>query len=436
MPNLSDNIDISIKQPSPPCPICLAKIKESYNIFTECNICGYGLNREIRESEDEIKKSAKEIRDGKIIEINTFYGTYRIGKPSSIINNRDFTILAYDLATIKRYAHIEDYELNALASIEKPTIRVKKSMKFTIDYEDIEDELIKFRLADDAILYLLMEELHTLGEDTIFISKDSINSDNSLSLIEPQKELEPLEIVTSKSDIYIISGERGLSKIEEDLSLTYQNIAILNLDRDMSSILVQGNRFGTIEYLSFNCQFSSIEDIFFQISDSNEEGRRLVENYKNKFPQTYSKVAKISFEDSRFSIYRLWGVIAIILDFVDTKEPLVGAKKIEDSAVKFLGDRGPRVDYRLIRDDKRPNFAPLMTIRTAISFKLAGVDKLGLSYGVIESFLELISNEIDDLKATMGVEAILVKGSLLSNRRVFSKISDELSSGGGRIYFE
>ena len=68
-----------------------------------------------------------------------------------------------------------------------------------------------------------------------------------------------------------------------------------------------------------------------------------------------------------------------------------------------------------------------MTIRTAISFKLAGVDQLGLCYGVIESFLEFITNEIDELKQTMGVEAVVITGSLLSNRRVFSKISTEVS---------
>lgn len=434
---------------TPPCPKCISKIEQSYNIFTKCNACGYNIDGENRSYKDEIISIIKDIKDGKVIRLNTFYGEYSLAIPSNIFNNIDFDILAYDLATLEKYATLEEYELNALASFEKPAITLKKKIKFIMDYEEIDRELIRFRLADDALLYLIMKELHSVGIDVLAITKDKIKVDREYILVEPKDILEPIEVVASSKHILIIGGDRGVktSKIEKinsrvdgfnaiknehNLSEKYKNIAGLNLSKDYSNIIIDGEKFGLIEYLSFDFKFNSIEDIFTQIDSSDEEGKRLISNYKAKFPEFYKKVSQIAFNGSRFSIYQLWGLVAIILDFTDN--PINGAKILENNAMSFLGDRGPRIDYKLKNIDGKVFLNPLMVIRTAMSFKLAGVDDLALSYGVIESFLEFITNEIDELKESMGVDAVAVYGSLLSNRRVFQKISDELSINSN-IYF-
>jgi len=450
------------KIPTAPCPKCLAKIKESYNIFTQCNVCGYmeqPVGASIENTQNRIIESAQKIKEKKIIEINTFYGKYFVGLPSAICNSIEFDILAYDLATVERYANVEEYELNALASFEKPKIKLKKKMKFIMDYEEVEAELIRFRLADDAILYLLMQELHNIGVDVLFISKDrvglesetsapnkarlkpSIPNIETLLLTKIENEQEPIEIVASPKHILILKENQPKSQIDDfnaivkqnNLSQKYKNIAGVNLNREYSNIIIQGERFGLIEYLAFDFSFNSIADIFAQIDSSDEEAQRLLNNYKNKFPELYERVSKIKFANNKFSIYRLWGVIAMILDFADN--PQDGAKILEENAMCFLGDRGVRIDYKLISKNGKPHFDPIMTIRTAISFKLAGVDNLGLSYGVIESFLEFITNEIDELQQSMEIEGVVISGSLLSNRRIFSKISQEVSQNH-KVYFE
>jgi len=431
------------KIPTAPCPKCLAKIKESYNIFTQCNVCGYEkqpVGASIEDTQNRIIESAQKIKEKKIIEINTFYGKYFVGLPSAICNSIEFDILAYDLATVERYANVEEYELNALASFEKPRIRLKKKMKFIMDYEEVEAELIRFRLADDAILYLLMQELHNIGVDALFISKNRIDTEERLLLTKIKQELEPIEIVASPKHILILKESQAKSQIDDfnaivkqhNLSDRYKNIAGVNLNREYSNIIIQGERFGLIEYLAFDFSFDSIADIFAQIELSDKEAQRLLNNYKNKFPELYKRVSKIEFTDNKFSIYRLWGVITMILDLTDN--PRDGAKILEENAMCFLGDRGVRIDYKLISKNGKPYFDPLMTIRTAISFKLAGVDELGLCYGVIESFLEFVTNEIDELKQSMDIEAVVISGSLLENRRVFYKIASEVSQNH-KLYF-
>ena len=100
---------------------------------------------------------------------------------------------------------------------------------------------------------------------------------------------------------------------------------------------------------------------------------------------------------------------------------------LENNATSFLGTKGPRIDYKLKSIDSKVYLDPLMTIRTAMSFRLAEVDQLTLSYGVVESFVEFISNQLDDIKAEMKSDSVAVTGSLLGNRHLFSKLNTEVS---------
>jgi len=189
------------KIPLPFCSECLNHVMDEknenyYNIFTECEVCGYGIEGEKRSYKKEFEQAALTISQGKVIELNTFYGKYYIGLPSEICNRIPFDIVTYDLATIEKYANVEPYEIMALGSFEKPLVKLKKKIKFTMDYEDVEADLIRFKLPDDFVLHLLMEELHILGNDVIFITKEKIDTDEKLLLATYKKELEPIEVVS------------------------------------------------------------------------------------------------------------------------------------------------------------------------------------------------------------------------------------------------
>jgi len=440
------------KIPLPPCPACLNSLKERYDIFTACDWCGYAVEAGSGVYQEQFEHTAQKIEEGAIVELNTLYGKYFVGRPSSLCNEVSFDILAYDLATVEKYATVESYELNALASLEKPAITLKKRLQFTRDFEAVEADLMRFRLPDDAILYLLMEALHQRGVDIIFMTKARVHAQEQLLLTPIVEELTPLEVVASPNHTLILSGDRGVPPtpllmpkltpqidafhaiIEQwNLSQSAQTIAGVNLDRSGINIVVQGEKFGLIEYLAFGCRFESIEEIFQKISLSDEAGEKLVENYQTHFSQHYEAIKSMQLEQWD-GFYSLWGVIAIILGFTSTDNLHEGAKRIEENALNFLGDRGPRIDYKLVNLEGKPSFDPLMTIRTAMSFKLAGVDPLGLSYGVIESFLEFVTNELDGLKESMAIDAVVVRGSLLANRRIFVKISQEVSMNH-RLYF-
>ncbi|SFZ97889.1 Protein hydE [hydrothermal vent metagenome] len=446
-----------VKPPLPFCPKCLNEVMDEgdsnyYNIFTECEVCGYGIDGESRSYKKEFEALAKSISESKIVELNTFYGKYFVGLPQKKCNEIPFDLLAYDLATIGKYTNAEEFEITTLGAFEKPFIKLKTNTNFLMSFEDITSELLRFKLADDLILHLLMTELHALGHDLIFITDFEMETDEKFLLVDSETIYEPIEVVASSVDTAIVSGDKGLPEfpINEENVVPYigsfysvvkehklndENIAGINISREYgNNIVLYGKKYGLIEYLSLGFSFKSVEDIFNQISSTNESGAKIVENFKNKFPEHYANIENITFENRELNIYGLWGIVAIILNFTKSHDPMNAAEDLEYAAQTFLGTRGPRVDYKLDNIDGKVYLDPLMTIRTAMSFYLADVDKLTLCYGVVESFVEFLTNELDEIKQNMDITSVIATGSLLGNRHIFAKMSKEISANHN-IYF-
>ena len=433
------------------CPKCLREVMDEadenyYNIFHKCEVCGYDVEGEKKSYKEEFVNLAKSISSGLVAEVNTFYGKYYLGKIDKKCSDVDFDIVSYDLATLSHYTNATNSEIAALGAIEKPFVKLKTNIKFKMDFEDVADELIRFKLPDDFVLHLLLCELHKLGINLIFITKEKLLSDVKFDLVEYEKEQEPIEAVVGDNHIAIVRGEKGLPhqnlsnsndliphigaffSVIKEHSLFDKTVAGLNISKEYhNNMLIYSKKFGTIEYLSFGFEFSSVKDVFDSIISSNESGKKLVENFKNKFPEHFEAISAIAFNEKEFNVYKLWGIVAIVLGYSKETNLTKAAKVLEESASLFLGTKGPRIDYKLKRVDSKVYIDPLMTIRTAMSFKLAGVDKLTLSYGCVESFVEFISSQFDDIKDEMKSDAVVATGSLLQNRHLFSKLSKEVS---------
>lgn len=441
----------------PFCPKCLGEVMDEsnenyYNVFHECEVCGYSVEGEKKSYKENFVNLAKSISDGLVVEVNTFYGKYFVGMLGKKCNGVDFDIISYALSTVSHYTNATNSEIVAMGAIEKPLIKLKTNIKFKMDFEDITNELIRFKLPDDLVLHLLLSELNKLGINLIFITKEKLPFDVKFDLVEYKKESEPIEVVVSDNHIAIVKGEKGLPynnlenktliphigaffSVIKEHSLLDKTVVGVNISKEYhNDILVYSKKFGTIEYLSFAFNFSSIKDVLDSIVSTNETGNKLVENFKNKFPQHFETISAIVFDEKDFNVYKLWGIVSIVLGYSKEKNLAASAKILEESASSFLGTKGPRIDYKLKSIENKVYLDPLMTIRTAMSFKLAQVDQLTLSYGVIESFVEFVSTQLDEIKEEMKSDAVVVTGSLLENRHLFSKLSKEVSVNH-KLYF-
>ncbi len=438
------------------CPKCLKKVldksnKNYYNPFCQCDVCGYKVKGVNKNYQSEFKQIASLISKNNIIKINTFYGEYYIGKLDDKCNDISFDILSYDLASIEKYTHITQKELITLGAIEKPLISLKTNLKFKVKFESIKNELIRFKLADDFILLLLLEELYRLNIEFIFLSQDKIPYQDEFLIASYKQQLKPIECVVGTNNIIILSGNKSLPKFEltkknvipfvgafnsviKEHKLFDKTIVGLNLSKDYhNDILIYSKEIGFKEYLSLNFKFVSIKDIFNKISSDNNS-LKLINNYKDKFPDNYKAILDIKFDEKELNTYKLWGVLAIILGYSSNHNLYTSAKILEEKALSYLGTRGPRIDYKIIKIDSKSFLDPLMIIRTAMTFKLAGADSLSLCYGVMESFIEFISGQLDDIKQNINHDVVVVTGSLLGNKHLFNKIDKEISVNH-QLYF-
>jgi len=456
MPEEEGFVPPEAKLPLSFCPQCAKKVTDPedenfYNLFTSCECCGYGTQGEARSYREEIQQAVMVLSSGNHVLLQTHYGCYTLGVPSKACQDLSFDLLSYDLATVLKYAHVEEHELSALASFEKPLLMLKTRAAFANDFKIETEELLRFKLPDDMVLYLLMEELHHLGIDLLCMTQEALPFAESFRLVKPRKEMIPIEVVASPKAVAIISGDKGLPEFPEatesitplsefysvikEHQLADDNMVGIHLSKTgKNSIQVHGQKYGTIEYLSLNFIFDSIATIFKQIIESDENGGKIVQNYKKAYPEHFARIIQIAFEDPHFNIYRLWGVVAIVLGLTESEDPMEAAAVLEENTMLFLGNKGPRIDYKLHNEEGKVTLDPLMTIRTAMSFRLAGVDPLTLSYGVMESFCEFLANEMDQVKQSMDTTAIAVSGSMLANKHLFAKLSNEISINH-RLYF-
>ncbi|ABB44709.1 hypothetical protein Suden_1432 [Sulfurimonas denitrificans DSM 1251] len=451
MPTESSTLDETSKLSMPFCPKCLAEVMDEtdenyYNIFHECEVCGYGLDGEKKSYKEQITEIAKAVNEGLVVGIDTFYGRVFVGKIGKVCSDKEFDIISYDLSTIAHYTNATNSEIAAIGAIEKPFVRLKTNIKFKMDFEDIESELIRFKLPDDFILHLLLCELHKVGINLIFITKEKILHERVFELVKGAIEQEPIEIVVGDNHLAILSGQKGLpyENLEEkkgliphlgaffsvikEHGLEDKTVAGINISKEYhNNILIYSKKFGTIEYLSFEFKFDSMKELLKAIMATNESGEKLVKNFKNSDPEHFAEISEIVFDEKELNVYKLWGIVSIVLGYSKEANLSIAAKAIEENATLFLGTKGPRIDYKLKRVGSKVYLDPLMCIRTAMSFKLAKVDKLTLSYGVIESFVEFLSSTLDEIKEEMKSDAVVATGSLLQNRPIFSKLSKEVS---------
>jgi hydrogenase maturation factor HypF (carbamoyltransferase family) len=73
-------------------------------------------------------------------------------------------------------------------------------------------------------------------------------------------------------------------------------------------------------------------------------------------------------------------------------------------------------------------------IKTAISFKLAGVDEQTISLGLVESLANFIGNEIDNINSSYEVTGVSLCGDLFTNER-FNLLVEKNILKNFKIYY-
>ena len=213
-----------------------------------------------------------------------------------------------------------------------------------------------------------------------------------------------------------IAEAKNSSGAQETRRLEGNEALIVSLSRDnpMCFWLKSGEKYQS----ALNAEFELNARLVFEGITSYKDGDKLLANFRRAVPQIDAHLESYG-ETSQKSrnIFAFLGVVARVLGYGEDAHALL------ENAKGYVRDKGPRIDYKLIKSPQ--NILSLdypKILRSCMSFYLAGVDRETLSYGVLDSLGEFVGNLMQDLCVNFAARKILLCGNLLEEKILLDKI--------------
>jgi len=473
----------------PYCPECQNDIMQNLNPFIECSVCGFSerkieLNdcldftqKQAKDSEELFSKLADDLIDKGRLCLCTYNGERRFSLLSEDEKDDD-GILICDPSEISTFFVITQDELDTLMMIEKPSLRLKPKVKFRAENE-LEKPFYPVFFADDKITLALSLALSkkgifalysdkvsslkvasalqehviiNVGRDmlpwpytmqiqqasvcdfdgyTAFSNTKELFLDKTFTPTEPFIRFVSKDRVSSSKGIAFEPSHAALRSVVLEHELQGKSLCGIYLSRSHDSQMCSfSSKIGYSELAGFSYTIDNDPGVMLaSISEMDDEGARLVENYKKAYPQLYEKIqtAKFTKTSEASMVTRLWAMAALFIGLVEGGNVHAGCEELEATALEFHGKSGPRIDYKVMKNEGGYIIDPRLAIRSAMSFKLAGVDDYLLSFGFIDSLADFIAQQAEMADANIAIEGVSVGGSLFENRQLLMRTYNALS---------
>ncbi|HEX5624061.1 MAG TPA: hypothetical protein VFX57_06455, partial [Sulfuricurvum sp.] len=371
-------------------------------------------------------------------------------------------------------------ELESLMMIEKPSVRLKPKLKFRAEY-NLQRALYPVFFPDDTITLALTTALSrkgvfalycnqipslrvasALGQHVIVtVGRDMLPWHHLMSLQQPScctfdgntafgskdglllnravesKAKACVEFVSNDGssphtkNVRFEPAHAALRSVVMEHALQGQSLCGIYLSRQHASQICSfSSKIGYLPMARFlDNPLNDPKHMLSSIADMDESGRRLVANFKTAYPTLYGQI-----EDARFQSHgtvsmlsRLWGMAALFIGISDGEDIQSACEHLEAAALEFNGKSGPRIDYKVIKSQSGYDIDPRLAIRSAMSFKLAGVDEYLLSFGFIDSLADFIAQQAELADSNIAIQGVTLSGSLFENRQLLMRTYNAIS---------
>ncbi|GAA8154427.1 hydrogenase biosynthesis protein HydE [Helicobacter pylori] len=316
------------------------------------------------------------------------------------------SVIFSDLSSVLSCTKLPLEDAKYLASLEKPCIKASLKSVFKDTFKN--DEIIA-QLPFDPILNLLCRILQDEGIEFVFIHAN--NPQEALLHYEALFKT-PKRLITPTKK-FVLENNLSTTPFKDELeflSATPNNSIILYLSfkRPTRLLLHANGSLKTLLSVSFDFNQS------FNLLKQDEKASRMLKNYATKFPNFYARLLELS-------KYNLGG--ANLLDFFQILGFVLGysedfcAQSVVSLAKECLRPKGPRIDYKILKDDSFKmalNFSKIM--HSAMSFRLAGVENEILSLGILDSLAEFLGNFIWDNMQNFSVQEVTIAGDFFGEK--------------------
>ncbi len=491
--NITSTKDNVVDYQIPYCPSCQNKVIDTLDPFNLCNVCGFTnqklsfedisdgvLNENSGNIEEYFLNLADELIEKEEIELLTYNGKRRFSLLTTP-EKKNSSILICDPSNISKYFDITQGELNALMLVEKPSIKLKPKRMFYLENELIKP-MHKVFFADDKITLALSTALSkkgvisvycdnppslkvssSLGENFIInsgrdmlpwsykttnnkticcsidnfracINKDELMVDVKENIMPTNNiELVPKNIQKkSEGSVQFTLSHGALRSVVLENNLDGKSLCHIYLSKEKSSnICSYSAKIGYLSMVDFlEDSLSTPKNMLESIASMDDEGERLINNFKTSYPEIYNNLLSIeaNVKENSSMITVLWAMAAYVIGLTTTSDVDTACEYLEANALEFQGKSGPRIDHKVMKTEEGYKLDPRLVIRSAISFKLAGVDDYLLSFGFVDSLADFIAQQTEFADNNIGIDGVTLSGSLFENHQLLMRTYNAISS--------
>lgn len=323
-------------------------------------------------------------------------------------------VYCLNLDAIWDIAHLSAKELKALASYEKPIVRVSSHLEWNLDGIEV---LIS--IAHDLELLKLFTFLKEKNIPYLFGTKQwkeefflapCVGNPKEILILENDdalvlKDAMPQDFLQFKFKEHKYFDKAFLATIIEENSIADKNILHFHFSHQGEDKICLYNAhtqwFNTV--MNFELP-KDLETLFAKISLDSQSGSRLIENYT----QAFSYPKNVSFESYPKGIFGIWEIARVVLEIDEDFLSL---------ARKNLTQRGVAIEYSFSQDSLIAHtFHLVECIRSGMSFRLAGAENGIIALGYIESFSLLFSKLYLQIRKLIEIDGLSLSGDLFSSK--------------------
>ncbi len=327
------------------------------------------------------------------------------GALSLSLKNPSPSVIFSDLSSVLSCTKLLLEDAKYLASLEKPSIKAPLKSVFKDTFKN--DEIIA-QLPFDPILNLLCHILQDEGIEFVFMHE----SHSCEALLHYEALFKTPKRLITPAKNFVLENHLSTLPFKDELEFlreTPHSIVLYFSFKRPTRLLLHAN--GSLKtLLSVSFDFNQI----FNLLKQDEKASRMLQNYAAKFPDFYACIVELS-------KYNLVG--ANLLDFFRILGFVLGysedfcAQSVISLAKECLRPKGPRIDYKILKDDSLKmalNFSKIM--HSAMSFRLAGVENEILSLGILDSLAEFLGNFIWDNAQNFSVQEVTIAGDFFGEK--------------------
>ncbi|MBE2984285.1 hypothetical protein CCAL9344_04120 [Campylobacter sp. RM9344] len=329
---------------------------------------------------------AKKIKDGEVVKFKSSSSEFEVEILHSF-DKFDFIMPTNSKALLNIFT-FNEREITALASFEKPMLRLKTNALFKQKHPQIQTTA-NVKLSQDFFIFALCDKLY--NDKINFIGVRNLGKNSIFKFCLFDKE----------SLVYDSSSK-------EELESDYFE---LNLNKDSADGIFLVRKNDKIPLL-FIPNFISFDEIFKEIKGL-DGGERLLEN----FAKTYVLPSENLNLNANF--YSLFCMSAKVLNFSPNLKQ--AGERLLLNAFNFGANRGVLIDCKV----KDGVFDVAKFIRSTMSFMLAGAQEGNISYGVVSSLAGFLANFILEKADEFDIKTVKFSGDLFKEEAVLKTFKRE-----------